>query len=159
MTTVVHGLGSEGGKMTQAINIERVRRVSFTERVKAVLDADPMVLCNSFYVLFGFLISGSLVAAAFFAFATHRDYLEMLFWCAPASTAVWGIAYAGWTDKLQWAWNSLTAFTTLGMIGGIFVVLAIPGQTNHDLMIELVICACALPALWTLIMGLRHITF
>jgi hypothetical protein len=142
--------------MAENFHIERVKRRTMRGRVKSVLDIDSMLLFNSFYILFGFIITGSLFAAAFTSFATHREYLEMLFVFAPASTAVWGIAYAAWNDKLRWAWNTLTAATTLALVGGIFVLLTMPGLSK-DLMRELIICACASPALWTIIMGLRKI--
>jgi hypothetical protein len=145
--------------MTENLRIERVRRVPLAARLSEFVDVDPLVLFNSFYTLFGFLITGSLLAAAFISFKTHQDYSSMLFWFAPASSALWGIGYAAWNDKLRWAWNTLTASTTIGMLAGIFLVLFIPAQSRPDLLLQLIICALALPALWAVIMGLRQINW
>jgi hypothetical protein len=145
--------------MTQTFLIERVKRRTWHERLRellrAVVDIDPMHLFNLFYVLFGFTITCSLFAAVFLSFTVHREYLATLFVAAPASTALWGIAYAAWTDRLKWAWATLTAVATLGMIAGIFVVLTQSGMS--DLLRGLIIGVGALPALWAITIGLRKI--
>jgi hypothetical protein len=145
--------------MTENLRIERVRRVPLAARLSKFVDVDPMVLFNSFYSLFGFLITSSLLAAAFISFKTHQEYSSTLFWVAPVSTAVWGVGYAAWNDDLRWAWNTLTALTTIGTLVGIFVVLSIPTQSRPDLLTQLIICSIALPALWAVIMGLRNINW
>jgi hypothetical protein len=140
--------------MTQNFHIERVKRQTFRERVKAVTDISPITLFNRFYVLFGFTITTSLFGAAFLSFTTHREYLAMLFVFAPASTVVWGIAYAAWTKTLRVAWATLTWLATLGLIAGIFVVLAL-AHSDLPLMIELLIGACVLPAVWGIAVQLK----
>jgi predicted neutral ceramidase superfamily lipid hydrolase len=145
--------------MTQTFHIEREKRQTWHERLRkrwrAVVDIDPTDLFNLFYVLFGFTITCSLFAACFLSFTMHREYLTMLFESAAASTVLWGIAYAAWTDRLKWAWATLTAVATLGMIAGIFVVLTQSGMA--DLLRELIIVVGALPALWAITIGLRKI--
>jgi hypothetical protein len=143
--------------MTETIQIDRVRRQTLRERIGAVVNIDPNLLFKRFYVLFGFTITCSLFAAAFLSFMIHREYLATLFAAAPASTAVWGIAYGAWNKRLNWAWATLTAIATLGMLAGIFVVLTQSGMS--DLLLELIIGAGAAPVLWALTFGIRKLNW
>lgn len=145
--------------MTQNIRIERVRRVSWGDRLSAIRNIDEMVLFDAFYILFGFLISGSLFVASYSAFFAHHEYLTTLFAVAPASCAVWGIFYGAWVTKMRWAWNALVALSTLATAGGVLAVSAVPGFAVAGLLPELIGCSIGLPVLWAILMGLRHIDF
>jgi hypothetical protein len=141
--------------MTQTVHIDRVRRRTLSERIQALVNTDPVILFNGFYILFGFTLTISFFAAAFLALTWHRPCLVMLFITAPASTAVWGIAYAAWTDTLKVAWSTLAVVATLGLIAAIFVVLTQSDQSG--LLRQLIIEALAVPALWTAIFWARRI--
>jgi hypothetical protein len=143
--------------MEQNFHIERVKRQTFRERLRAVTNISPITLFNLFYVLFGFTITTSLFVAAFLSFTIHREYLTMLYVVAPASTAAWGIAYGAWSDSLRVAWATLTGLATLGMIAGIFVMLTPAHVSNFALMQELIIGAFAPPALWAITFGLKKV--
>ena len=143
--------------MTETFHIDRVKRQTLQERIGALVNIDPNLLFKRFYVFFGLTITCALFVAAFLSFTIHREYLATLFGAAPASAAVWGIAYGAWNKRLNWAWATLTAISTVGMLAGIFVVLTQSGMS--DLLLELIIGAGAAPVLWAVTFGLRKINW
>ncbi len=139
--------------MTQTINIDRVKRQTFHERLRVLANIEPFALFNGFYVLFGFTLTISFFAAAFLALTKHHEATESLFQVAPVSTVLWGIAYGAWPDRLRWAWSILTVVATLGMVVAIFVVL---GQSGSSTLLEgLIEGACALPVFWTVAFAVK----